>query len=207
VALLGVVVLLVIANIRLASRPPEYVIVDGATGDATLVKHSLSTDALLRFIAERTKPPKVAIVRFTRDFLHLALAVNSSTIEANWPAALALMSPSLRAKLEAESTAQKLVETYKVAQRKTELKFESLEILDRTDSLFAVRAVMSRRVSPLLDNGSGPRSEDRIQVDVVEEIVPATVDRPDGLQVVEWRLAKLETTNSPAAAAAATLRE
>lgn len=193
VGLLGIIGLQGIVTIRLATRPPEYVVVDGATGDATLVKHSLSTDALLRFIAEKTKPPKLAVVRFTRDFLHLALAVNSSTIEANWPAALRLMSPALRSKLEAESTAQKLVETYRVAERKTDLEFESLELVDRTESLLAVRAVIRRRVSPLLISMAGSVLEDRVQVDVVEEIIVPGVDHPDGLQVVEWRIAKLET--------------
>jgi hypothetical protein len=192
VGLLGIIGLQAIATIRLATQPPEYVLVDGSTGDATLVKHSLSTDALLRFIAEKTKPPKLAIVRFTKDFLHLALAVNSSTIEANWPAALRLMSPALRAKLEGEATAQKLIETYKVAQRKTDLQVESLELVDRTDTLLAVRAVLKRRIAPLLDSMGGSVVQDRIQVDVVEEIVPPGVDHPDGLQVVEWRMAKLE---------------
>jgi len=201
-ALVGLLFLSLLVNIKLVARPPEYVIVDGTTGDATLVRHSLSTDALLRFVAEKTKPPKMAIVRFTRDFLHLALAVNSSTIDKNWPAALALMNPSLRAKLEAESTAQKLVETYKIAQRKTDLEFESLELTDRTDTLLAVRATIRRRVSPLLETIQGPRSEDRIKVDVVLEIVPPTVARPDGLQVLEWRLAMVENPNAATAPAA-----
>lgn len=204
VALLGVIGLLLIANIQLARRPPEYVLVDNVTGDATLVRHSLATDALLRFLAEKTAPPKVSIVRFTRDFLHLALAVNSSTVEANWPAALGMMSAQLRAKVMAEPTAQKLVETYKSVGRKTELHFDALELLDRTDTLLAVRAVITRRVGPLIDDNPGQGTvQDRVQVDVVEEIVPPTVERPDGLQVVEWRLAKLEGGASPAGALAA----
>ncbi len=206
VGLLGIIGLQAIATIRLATRPPEYVVVDGSTGDATLVKHSLSTDALLRFIAEKTKPPKMAVVRFTKEFLHLALAVNSSTIEANWPAALRLMSPALRAKLDAEAKSQKLLETYRVAQRKTDVQCESLELLDRTDTLLAVRAVLKRRIAPLLESMGGSVVQDRVQVDVVEEIVPPGVDHPDGLQVVEWRMAKLEPApgsgGTPAAPAA-----
>ena len=202
VGLLGIIGLQAIATIRLATRPPEYVVVDGATGDATLVKHSLSTDALLRFIAEKTKPPKLAVVRFTKDFLHLALAVNSSTIEASWPAALKLMSPVLRARLDAESRAQKLLETYRVAQRKTDVQFESLELVDRTDTLLAVRAVLRRRIAPLVESMGGSVIQDRIQVDVVEEMVLPGVDHPDGLQVVEWRMAKLEPGPGGAGAAA-----
>ncbi len=202
VGLLGVIGLQAIATIRLATRPPEYVVVDGSTGEATPVKHSLSTDALLRFIAEKTKPPKLAIVRFTKDFLHLALAVNSSTIDANWPSALQLMSPALRAKLDAESRSQKLLETYKVAQRKTDVQFESLELVDRTDTLLAVRAVLKRRIAPLVEGVGGSVVQDRIQVDVVEEIVPPGVDHPDGLQVVEWRMAKLEPAPGSASSVA-----
>lgn len=203
VALLGIIGLQAIANIRLATRPPEYVVVDGNTGEAALVKHSLSTDALLRFIADKTKPPKLAVVRFTKDFLHLALAVNSSTIDANWPAALRLMSPALRAKLDAESRSQKLLDTYRIAQRKTDVQFESLELVDRTDTLLAVRAVLKRRIAPLIEDTGGSVIQDRIQVDVVEEIVPPGVDHPDGLQVVEWRMAKLEVPAGDAGAMAA----
>ncbi len=192
VGLLGIIGLQAIATIRLATRPPEYVVVDGGTGEATLVKHSLSTDALLRFIAEKTKPPKLSVVRFTKEFLHLALAVNSSTIEANWPAALKLMGPALRVQIDSEAKSQKLLETYRVAQRKTEVQFESLELVDRTDTLLAVRAVLRRRIAPLVESAGGSVVQDRIQVDVVEEIVPPGVDHPDGLQVVEWRMAKLE---------------
>lgn len=202
VGLLGIIGLQAIATIRLATRPPEYVVVDGSTGDATLVRHSLSTDALLRFIADKTKPPKLAVVRFTKDFLHLALAVNSSTIEANWPAALGLMSPALRAKLDAEAKSQKLLETYRVAQRRTDVQFESLELVDRTDTLLAVRAVLKRRIAPLLESMGGSVVQDRIQVDVVEEIVPPGVEHPDGLQVVEWRMAKIEPASGAAGAGA-----
>jgi hypothetical protein len=208
VALLGVLFASVLVNIKLASRPPEYVVVDGATGDATLVKHSLSNDALLRFIADKTKPPKMSIFRFTRDFLHLALAVNSSTIEKNWPAALALMNPSRRAKLEADAAKQKLVEIYKLAQRKTDLEILSMELTDRSDTLLAITTVMRRQTTPLLETMQGPRLEDRIKVETILEIVPPTVARPDGLQVLEWNLGKVETadagptaTNTPPPAA------
>jgi hypothetical protein len=50
-----------------------------------------------------------------------------------------------------------------------------------------------------MDTGNGPSNEDRIQVDIVEEIVPPSVEHPDGLMVAEWRLAKVEPVNAPAA--------
>jgi hypothetical protein len=201
VALLGLNCLSLIANIQLASRPPGFVLVDAETGDATLVKHSVSTSALLAFIADATKPPEATILRFTQKVLHLMLAVNSSTIDTSWPAALDMMAPSLRKKLEAEAAQQKLIETYKNAQRKTDITFEDVRLVDREKGLLAVRAVMKRRVAPLLETGGGPAAEDRIQVELVEEIVAPTYEHPEGLRVREWRLAKVE----PVGRAASTL--
>ena len=205
VAQLVIIGLLLIANVRLASKPPEFVVVDGATGESVLVRSKPSTDALLRFLAEKTRPPKVAVARFARDFLHLALAINSSTIDRAWPATLAMMGPTLRSKMEAEANAQKLLDSYRAAQRKTDIVFESLEIIDRTDTLIAVRAVMKRTVSPLVDRAPSalPSSTDRVQSDLVLAYTSPTVDKPDGLEVAEWRLATLQTIPTSAAAAAA----
>ena len=189
VLLAGLLGLQGIALIRLASRPPEYVLVDGA-GQSTLVRRSVATDALLKFIAERTRPPEMAIVRFTRDFLHLALAVNSSTIDTNWATALGMMSPEMRARVGAEAASQRLVETYRLAQRRADLAFEEVVLEDRTPELLTVRAVLSRKFMPLIE-GTGPNSSERLQVELVERIVPPTVERPDGLEVAEWRLLPL----------------
>jgi hypothetical protein len=52
VGLLTVLVLLCIALVRLASRPPEFVMVD-ANGRTTPVRRSVATDALLKFLADR----------------------------------------------------------------------------------------------------------------------------------------------------------
>src|SRR5512138_1573152 len=153
VALLAVVFLLCFAVVRLASRPPEFVIVD-SNGRTTPVRRTVATDALLRFLADRTRPPEVTIVRFTRDFLHLALGLNSSTVEANWPAALAMMAPELRERVAAESAAKRLVETYRLVQRKTELSFEEIVLEDRTPTHLAVRAVLTRRSLPLIDGSA-----------------------------------------------------
>jgi hypothetical protein len=192
--LLGLVGLQSLAIIRLATRPPEVVLLDAA-GGATPVRRSVATDALLAFLAERTRPPEVAVVRFTRDFLHLALALNSSTIEAAWPAALAMMAPELRARVEAEAASTRLVETWRLAQRKTELAFEEVVLEDRTTSLLAIRATLSRRTGPLVE-GTGPSRTDRVQVEVVARIVAPTLERPDGLEVAEWRLSPLPVRDS-----------
>ena len=186
VGLLAVVFLLCIALVRSASRPPEFVMVD-ANGRTTPVRRTVATDALLRFLADRTRPPEVAIVRFTRDFLHLALGLNSSTVEANWPAALAMMAPELRERIARESSEKRLVETYRLAQRKTELSFDEIAVEDQSPTHVTVRATNTRRSQPLLE-GAGATETDRVQVELVERIVPASMENPDGLEVQEWRL-------------------
>jgi len=192
--LLGLGALQSFAVIRLATRPPEVVLLD-ASGSATPVRRSVATDALLKFLAERSRPPEVAVVRFSRDFLNLALAVNSSTIEASWPAALAMMAPELRSRIEGEAASSRLVETWRLAQRKTDLAFEEVVLEDRTPSLLAIRATLRRRTMPIVE-GAGPSSTDRVQVDLVARIVTPTLDRPDGLEVAEWRLTPLPVTDS-----------
>jgi hypothetical protein len=194
VGLLGVAALQSLALIRYATRPPEVVLLDAA-GGATPVRRSVATDALLKFLAERTRPADVAIVRFTRDFLRLALGVNSSTIDANWPAALAMMAPELRSRVEAEAARGHLVETWRLAQRRTDLSFEEIVVENRTPGLLSVRATLTRRTGPLLD-GAGPSSTDRVQVELIARTVTPTLDRPDGLELAEWRLVPAPVTDS-----------
>lgn len=194
VSLLALLALQTLAVVRLASRPPEVVLVDAA-GGATPVKRSVATDALLKFLADRTRPPDVAIVRFTRDFLQLALAVNSSTIDASWPAALAMMAPELRARVEGEAGRARLVETWRLAQRRTDLAFDEIVLEERTPSLLSVRATLTRRTGPLVE-GAGPSSTDRVHVELVARTVTPTLDRPDGLEVAEWRLTPIPVTDS-----------
>jgi hypothetical protein len=202
VALLALSGLFALAAIRLASRPPEYVLVDAA-GRMTAVRRSVATDALLSFLAERTRPPEMAIVRFTRDFLHLALALNSTTIEANWPQALAMMSPELRARIAAEAGARKLIETYKRAQRRTDLVFEEVALEDRTPTLLTVRATLVRRIAPLFEGNAAGASE-RVQIELVLRVVVPTMEQPDGLEVTEWRFGSLPDKDPDIASGAGT---
>ena len=189
VALLGLLTLESIAVVRLSNRPPDYVVVD-ADGKGTYVRRGVATEPLLRFLADKTKPPELAIVRFTREFLTLALALHSSTVEANWPAALAVMSPELRAKVEKEASEAKVVESYKLAQQKTDVAFENLTLVTRTATLLHVRATLTRTRRSLADS-SAPPVVDRVAVDLAERIVPPRLDRPDGLEVVEWNVERL----------------
>jgi hypothetical protein len=189
VALLGLLALQSLAVVRLATRPPEVVLLDAA-GDATPVRRTVGTDALLKFLADRTRPPDVAVVRFTRDFLRHVLGLNSSTIDASWPAALALMAPELRARVEAEATKTRLVETWRLAQRRVDLSFDEIVLEDRNPGALTIRATLTRRTMPLVE-GSGPNSTDRVTVELVARTVTPTLDRPDGLEVAEWRLSPI----------------
>ena len=64
VALLGLLTLETIAIVRLANRPPEFVLVD-SDGKTAFVKRAVATEPLLRFLADRTRPPDLAVARFT----------------------------------------------------------------------------------------------------------------------------------------------
>jgi hypothetical protein len=189
VTLLGLLALQSLAVIRLATRPPEVVLVD-AGGDATPVRRTVATDALLKFLADRTRPPDVAVVRFTRDFLRLALGLNSTTIDANWPAALAMMAPELRARIEAEASRSRLLETWRLAQRRIDLGFDEVVLEDRNPGALTIRATLTRRTMPLVE-GAGTTSTDRVRVELVARSVTPTLDRPDGLEVAEWRLSPI----------------
>jgi len=192
--LLAVVALLALALMRVSARPAEVILVDAA-GNATPVRRSLATDGLLQFIADHSRPPELAVVRFTREFLRLALALNSSTVEASWPEALRRMAPELRQRVEAEAETRRLVETWRAAQRKVDLVYEEVVVEERTAGQLAVRATLSRRTGPLWGGGAATTA-DRVQVDLVERPVVPTLERPDGLEVVDWRLKPLPGAES-----------
>ena len=183
---LGIIALLIVVNTRMATRAPDVVVV-GPDGESQYLDRSVASDALLRFIQEqKNQPSDVTVTHFTREFLGKALAINSSTVEAAWPEALAMMAPSLRERLEKETSAQKLVETYRLAQVRTSLAFEELVLVERTSELLHVRATLARTKTGLLDGRA--TTTDRLHVDIVEKVVPRSPGRPHGLEVLEWRL-------------------
>ncbi len=143
VVLLGLCVLQTLVAVQLVSRPAEYVLV-GSDGKATYVRRGVATDALLRFLADKTKPPELTVVRFTRDCLVLSLGINSATVESNWPAALALMGPDLRGRVEKEAKELGMVGAYKTSGQKTDLQFEDVAIVTQTSNLIHVRATLTR---------------------------------------------------------------
>jgi hypothetical protein len=189
VALLAIAGAEAVAIARLSTRPPEFVLVD-SDGKTSFVKRAVASEPLLAFLAERTRPPDLSVVRFSRDFLQLALGIHSATVEANWPAALALMSPPLRERVRDEADRARLVDAYRTSQQRTDLAFEDVTIVTRAPGLVHVRAVVSRVRRSLVDAGA-PAVSDRVAVDLALSSVTPSPSRPDGLEVHEWAVEQL----------------
>jgi hypothetical protein len=188
VALLCLNALTIVAGARLARREPDVVLV-AADGKSTYLPRELAGDALARFLAEqRQLPSDVTVIHFTREFLQLVLALNSSTVDGAWTDALALMAPSLRERVAADAAGKKLLDSYRAAKVRTSLSIEAVELVERTSSLLHVRATVRRKVGSLLVGSDGPTTDDRLVVELVERIVPRTSSRPDGLEVAEMRI-------------------
>src|SRR5205823_1845727 len=167
-------------------------------GKSSYVPRTIVSDALLRFLAEqRQQPSELTIVHFTGDFLHLALAINSSTIDGAWNDALALMGPELRQRFANAAAQHRLVDNYKLAKIRTTLSVDRIEMVDRSKTLLHVHAIVTRKKASLLAE-SGPTDEDRLDVELVERIVPRTIARPDGLEIIEMRIGQIAAPNGAA---------
>ena len=179
-----IIALLILANIRLSQKAPDIVVV-APDGKSTYLTPSVAGDALVRFLADQKQEPSdLTVLHFTRDFLQVALAVNSSTIENAWPKALSMMAASLRTRVAKESSEQKLIETYKLARVRTELVIEDISVLERVDPLIHLKATVSRLKSEIPDGSA--ISRDRVEVDLIERRVPRSVDKADGLELIDF---------------------
>jgi hypothetical protein len=67
---------------------------------------------------------------------------------------------------------------------------DRIELVDRNSALLQVRAIVTRKKASLLAE-SGPTDEDRLSVELVERIVPRTIARPDGLEIIEMRIGQM----------------
>jgi len=189
-----VIVLLIIIVYSLATRPADVIVV-AEDGQGTYVSASATTAALRSFLAEqRGKASDLTIRAFTERFVRLTSAINSTTVGDNWTEALGLMVPPLAQKLDTESKAQKMLETYRLAQVKTTIKFEKLELVERRPDKAHVRAVIRRSKEKLT---GGAASEDMLQVDLVLADVPRSARLPDGLEVLDWRSAAVAPAEAP----------
>jgi hypothetical protein len=86
--------------------------------------------------------------------------------------------------MERLAAEKRLIEAYRAAQVRTDIELEQLELVEELESAVHVRAVVLRRKQPLL---GGPISTDRVNVDLVANVVPRDASNPDGLQVAEYR--------------------
>jgi hypothetical protein len=196
VGLFGLNVLLVIAGVRMARRDPDIVLV-AADGNSTYVPREIAADGLAKFLSEqRQQPSDVTVVHFTQEFVKLAFAINSSTVEGAWTDALALMAEALRTKLAAEAAGQRFVEVYKLARVRTSLAVEELQLVERTSTLLHVRAVVARSKASLLSE-EAPTFDDRLSIEVVERVVPRSLSRPDGLEVAALNVAVIKNAPHP----------
>ena len=185
-ALLILNALTILVSARLAARDPDVVIVS-PDGKSSYLPRSMASAALLDFIADQKQQPSdVTVVHFTKDFVRLALSANSTTIDATWAEALAMMGEKLRVRLSEESEAKRLLVSIRVLRVKSTVSIDDIVLTERTKDLLQVKATVHRTKSGLLDE-SRAAVEEHLEIDLVERIVPRTVLRPDGIEVVDWR--------------------
>ena len=96
-----------------------------------------------------------------------------------------MMGAALRARVSAEAEQRQSVQAYKLAGIRTALTVEDVALVERHKDLFHVRATVSRTKTSLLNATAA--TTDRLSVDLVERIVPRSISRPDGLEVVEYQ--------------------
>lgn len=170
---------------RLARTEPDVIVVD-ESGDSHYVERGVASAPLLEFIrSQRGAPSDFTIEAFARRFLKATAAPNSTMLDEQWAEALSMMASPLAERVDAEARAQKLLETYRLAQVRTHLDIQTLDIVERHGAQLHLRAKLARRRESLV--GAAPVVADVQQVDVVLAVVPRSRARPDGLLVVEWR--------------------
>jgi hypothetical protein len=181
----AIMALMAVGIIRLARRPPDVVLVS-ADGTSTFVPASMADEALARFVAEQKQRPSDATVHhFVTDFLRLFLGVNSTTIETTWPEALARMTPSLRQRMEREGKSQRVLETLKAAQVRTQLEVDEVAITQKSEGAMYVKVAISRRKFGI--SGDQEAGTDKLVVELALVVVPRSMEFPDGLQVAEYQ--------------------
>ena len=177
----GLCALEALVALRLASRPPDVVLI-APDGQSTYVNPSVAGQALLRFLREqRQLPSDVTVLHFTREFARRFFALDAGTAETSFQEALAMMAPGLRGPIAQEGAETKLLEGIRASRTRVALTFEAVDLLEQTEGAVRVRLVLGRRTESL---DVGKRlSEDRLEVDLLEWIVPRTPAHPDGLVV------------------------
>jgi len=183
--------------LRLAERPPDVVLV-APDGQSSYLNQSLAGEALVRFLAEqRQRPSDVTVFHFTRDFISHFFALDSAHADASLAEALTMMAPGFRARVAREAEESKLLEGIRASHTRAEVAFEAVDILERTEGAFHVRAVLLRRTERLGDGVF--LSAERLHVDLYASVVPRSPAHPDGLVVgqVTSRAEPVETGEAP----------
>lgn len=185
---LGVLALLTQVCFALARVSPDVIVVDDK-GASRYVERTVTSDALVRFLeSERRRPTDLTIAAFTERFVRLTSGVNSATIDESWMEAQAMMALPLAEKVGAEAKAQRLIETYRLAQIRTSLSFSDVQLVERKGDKAHVRALITRQRAKLFSAESVGVAEAQV-IDLILAEVPRTRRRPDGLEVLEWHTA------------------
>jgi hypothetical protein len=176
----GLCALEALVALRLAMRPPDVVLV-APDGQSTYLNPSIAGQALVRFLREqRQLPSDVTVLHFTRDFARRFFALDAATAETSFQEALGMMTPGLRDPIAQQAVETKLLEGLRASRTRMALTFEAVDLLEQTESAVRVRLALRRRTEA--DDGK-LLSEDRLEVDLLEWIVPRTPAHPDGLVV------------------------
>ena len=196
IAQLLVIAFLLAVSVSIAQQPPDIVVV-AENGEGTYVESSVASTALQSFLREqRGKASDVTLRVFTERFVRLTAGINSTTIDESWAEALTLMVAPLGNKLRDEAVSQKLLETYRLAQVRTTLDFEAIDVVERRAGKTHVRAKVRRHKEKLVGGGG---SDDLLQVDLVLLDVPRSRQHPDALEVLDWRSGPVELPSPPSA--------
>jgi len=189
----GLNAFLLAVALSLARRDPDVVVV-AEDGKSTYVPRAVAGAALVRFLEEQKQVPSdVTVVRFTRDFCEAFFAVNSATLDASFGKALGMMDARLREAIRKEYVDGKVLEAMRAAKTSSRLTVDELTVLQKTDALIALKARVTRRRWSMVEgrwDEDRPSVVDTLGVELVERVVPRTMERPDGLELAELSVSK-----------------
>lgn len=192
-----VIAFLLAVCVSIAHQSPDVIVV-AEDGAGTYVESSVASSALQSFLRDqRGKASDVTLRVFTERFVRLTAGINSTTIDESWSEALTLMVGPLATKMREEAISQKLLETYRLAQVRTALDFQAIDVVERRAGKTHVRARVARHKEKLVGGGG---SDDILQVDLVLLDVPRSRQHPDALEVLDWRSGPVETPVLPSSA-------
>jgi hypothetical protein len=153
----------------LARVSPDVIVVDD-TGASRYVERTVSSDALVRFLdTERRRPTDLTLVAFTERFVRLTAGVNSATIQESWTEALSMMALPLAGRISEEAREQKLIETYRLAQIRTTVAINDVQLVERKGDKALVRLVVTRQRTKLFSSDNvGPAETQTVDLVLAE---------------------------------------